>query len=457
MRYGKSTWLNSLSLKILLAYVLGVVLSIVLIVIAAYWLLFANSRHFASGNVAGFTDVLAKGLEFNEQGQPTGFNKKLARTTWIFESLKDELGYRVADESGRVVLKSVIDDAVWEDINIRNPSSGVFALSYHDALIYGATVAIQHNNQTWHLQFIVSARLHYLLHQIIALPFITKGIIFFSLILFFLFGICGYLTLKYTLKPLHELSKTAADISPRSLNARLYTKDVPSEMLPLVNSFNRVLDRLEHGYKVQQEFLATAAHELKTPLALIRAQIEMTETGDDRHILLSDVAHMSRQVQQLLLLAEVSEAQNYHLDNVTIADVVNEVARFLQPMAKISHVNIHIAHIMDAEWQADRSALFVLIKNLLENAIQHAPANSQIIIEITEKQLSVRDFGSGVDQEQISKIFLRFWRGAHRRDHGAGLGLAICQEIAHAHGWELIAKRAEPGLCFQILNSIDIG
>ena len=97
---------------------------------------------------------------------------------------------------------------------------------------------------------------------------------------------------------------------------------MPTEISPLVDSFNRVLERLERGYRLQQEFLANAAHELKTPLALIRAQIELPVEIEDRESLLSDVEHMTRQVQQLLLLAEASERQNYNFAPVDVQDVV---------------------------------------------------------------------------------------------------------------------------------------
>lgn len=91
-----------------------------------------------------------------------------------------------------------------------------------------------------------------------------------------------------------------------------------------------------------------------------------------------------------------------------------------------------------------------LLKNLLENAIQHAPAGTAVTVDIRSDALTVRDCGPGVDAAQLPLLFERFWRGAHRRDHGAGLGLAICQEIALAHEWHLSAERAEPGLQFRL-------
>lgn len=91
-----------------------------------------------------------------------------------------------------------------------------------------------------------------------------------------------------------------------------------------------------------------------------------------------------------------------------------------------------------------------LLKNLLENLIQHAPENTEIHIHINANQISIRDHGYEVKEDELAKLFIRFWRGAHRRDYGAGLGFSICQEIATAHGWRLTVANVLPGLCFLI-------
>jgi two-component system, OmpR family, sensor histidine kinase QseC len=212
---------------------------------------------------------------------------------------------------------------------------------------------------------------------------------------------------------------------------------------------------------VQQEFLATAAHELKTPLALIRAQVELMAAGKEPDMLLQDVEHMTRQVQQLLLLAEASETQNYVFAPTDVVAAAREAVDYLTRMSTARGVDLDVvvgtadsAHASNPAsarneavmWDADRGALFTLLKNLLENAIQHAPEGSLVSVEIEADRLSVRDRGPGVAPHQLSRMFARFWRGAHRRDHGAGLGLAICQEIAEAHGWTLSAQPEDPGL-----------
>ena len=186
-------------------------------------------------------------------------------------------------------------------------------------------------------------------------------------------------------------------------------------------------------------------------MALIRAQLELMQENEERDWLLSDVKYMSRQVQQLLLLTEVSEEQNYKFSAVEPAQVSAEVLSYLQRMADAANVKLLLkdkSHT--AVWRADKGALFTLLKNLVENAIQHAPAGSEVVLTLEADHLTVRDFGPGVAEHELPQLFNRFWRGEHRRDIGAGLGLAICQEIAVTHQWVLSASRAEPGLLFRL-------
>jgi signal transduction histidine kinase len=264
-----------------------------------------------------------------------------------------------------------------------------------------------------------------------------------------------WFTLRRVLQPLRQASAAAADIGPRSIGTRLETQKLPTELVPMVDAFNQALDRLEHGYRVQQDFLASAAHELKTPLALIRAQVELEESDKiDRQSLLRDIDFMARQVQQLLQLAEVSEPRNYVFEPVDVESVAGEVTGYLGRLAERRAVRLELdlaAPTGPVQLQADRSALFILLKNLVENALQHTPAGAAVRVKADAEGLSVQDEGSGIADEHLPKLFTRFWRGPQRRDEGAGLGLAICQEIAAAHGWALSARNnGEGGAVFSL-------
>lgn len=462
----KAIWLNSLRVKVLLAYVAGVALSIALMVLIAVAIVAVQGDILSGPDVAALTEDMAEKLRFGNDGVPVGFDDSLGFAdsendfgSWLFDSLKLEAAYRVLDASGNVALSSAAGEAFWPTSGpARLLRRGRFEFEQESVAMRGATESIEHNGRTWFLQCAVSARFLQFGYRAFALPFTGAGVTVFSLVLLVVFGACAYVTLRYALRPLQEIAESAAAISPHSLDARLQTHAVPTEIAPLVDSFNRVLERLERGYRIQQEFLATATHELKTPLALIRAQIELTDDGEDRRALLNDVEHMTRQVQQLLLLAEASERQNYNFTPVNVQDVVKEAASYLQRMADAAGVRLPTPETAaEARWVADRGALFTLLKNMLENAIQHAPRGTDVQVEVSAAALSVRDWGPGVSQEQLPKMFARFWRGAHRRDHGAGLGLAICQEIAIAHGWTLSAHGADPGLRMSVSLSTATG
>lgn len=467
MRFVKMNWLNSLGVKVLIAYVIGAVLSVLLIVVTAIAIVLTQGDVLSGLDVADATRDFAEELRFDSGGAPVGIgDNRLDRNfsfdlqedfnlEWIFVSLKQEAAYRVLDASGKVVLYSAAGATFWPEAGAAGPPRpGRFEFEHEGVAMRGATAAVERNGKVWYVQMAVSRRFMHLMYQAFALPFTGAGVTLFILVLLFVFGPCVYVALRLALKPVRRISEAAAGISPRSLHARLPTQAVPSEITPLVDSFNRVLERLEQGYRIQQEFLATAAHELKTPLALVRAQVELSPHSADRSMLLRDVEHMSRQVQQLLHLAEASEAQNYRPTFVDMHEVVYEAAGFLQRMADAASVRLELPEPgVVVRWNADRGALFTLLKNLLENAIQHAPAETSVSIMVDATSLSVRDEGTGVLQDQLSKIFVRFWRGPHRRDDGAGLGLAICREIALAHGWELRAERAEPGLRIVVSSS----
>jgi signal transduction histidine kinase len=390
-------------------------------------------------------------------------NEDARQYDWMYGKLKDDLAYRLLDASGQAVFASPESDAFWaaSGPGARRLKEGNFSFEYAGRSMRGATEVVRHNGRAWYFQQAGSARLFELFHVEFAMPFMSKGMGLFATTLLLVFGVCAYLMLRRVLKPLHEVSASAAAISPRSVHGRLQVDRVPTEIVPLVESFNRALDRLERGYRVQQEFLATAAHELKTPLALIRAQVEFMASGKGPDMLLQDVEHMTRQVQQLLLLAEASETQNYDFAPTDVGAAAHEAVDYLTRMSAARGVDLEVVSGASNElekpdeadeldepvmWKADRGALFTLLKNLLENAIQHAPAGSRVSVEIEADRLSVRDRGPGVAPHQLPRMFARFWRGAHRRDHGAGLGLAICQEIAEAHGWKLSAQPEDPGL-----------
>lgn len=263
------------------------------------------------------------------------------------------------------------------------------------------------------------------------------------------FCLVVFLTVRRTLRPLREVSDAAAHIQPRNLSARLREDGLPDELRPLIHAFNAALARLEEGFRVQQEFLGAAAHELKTPLALLRAEIELGGASN-RALLLRDTDLMARQVHQLLHLAEVSEGHNYRFAPLDLHAVADDALGYLRRLADAAGVRLRL--LVDApppSLEADAGALFVLLKNLLENAVSHSPGGGVVTLRLGLDGFSVADQGPGVAAADRARVFQRFWR-ADPGGGGAGLGLAICREIALAHGWCLGLADAPGGACFVV-------
>jgi len=313
--------------------------------------------------------------------------------------------------------------------------------------MHAATVPMMHEGHRWYVQFAVSDRLVLRVRKSVGMMALWQGIAATCLTFFVIFLVTTNFTLRRALEPLRTASATAQRITPRTLNERLDAGAQPVEIGPLVEAFNHALDRLQRGFRTQQEFLASAAHELKTPLALIRAQLELGARGEREQILLLlDVDRMARQIQQLLMLAEVSEPQNYRFSSLDVKPAVQEVFDFMSRVAERHAVRLGLRIDDDVRhWHADRSAVFTLLKNLLENAIQHSPRDGVVVLTVHRSGFAVQDHGPGVPAEQLPRIFDRFWRGPARKEDGAGLGLSICKEIVAAHGWQIQARCAAPG------------
>ena len=258
------------------------------------------------------------------------------------------------------------------------------------------------------------------------------------------FAAVVFVTVRRLHRRLSQVSAAAARISPANLKDRLAVDGMPRELVPLIESFNLALARLEDGFRLQQDFLATAAHELKTPLALIRGEIELDGRAN-RAVILADLDHMGRQVHQLLHLAEVSDASSLAIARTDVGRVVRDAADFIARLAQARGIAVRLEQ-PDAPlvMPADAGALFVLVRNLVENAAHHAPDGSEIVVRVDAHAIAVRDRGPGIPAEDLPNLFKRFWRGAHRRDDGAGLGLAICSEVARGHGWGLAARNLAP-------------
>ncbi len=394
---------------------------------------------------------IVAGLKFDEAGRPVSVRLG-ERQALIFRLVPTEVKYRVLDATGHLLLASatVNDNAPWLREGLAQAAGKVLHATIDGKDCTVATRLVSRGQNVFYVQLATSKQ--FLDALVVAkLGPIPGTAGFVLLIATIIFGLTLPLTIRHVLRPLREVSAAAARIEPRNLKTRLSSRGIPSEIKPLIDAFNEALARLENGFAVQQQFLASAAHELQTPLTLVRGQIELQPEITHKDLLLREIDLMARQVRQLLHLAEVSEAQNFSFDQVSGVDVAHEVVAYLARKADTKQVKLHV-EASDAQppiW-ADRSALFILLKNIVENAINVSSTSSVVVLTVDQASIRVEDEGPGIPQEHLPFLFDRFWRAPGSQYDGAGLGLAICREIAVAHKWRLTVNVLKTGTRFSV-------
>jgi signal transduction histidine kinase len=245
-------------------------------------------------------------------------------------------------------------------------------------------------------------------------------------------------TVQSSLRPLRTVSHQASMLSLNRLDERLHAQNLPRELVPLVNAVNTSLSRLEADYRVQKDFTANAAHELRTPLATLRARLESRLSAQELGDVAFEIEQLARLVEQLLCLARLDSQEQFQFAAFDAYAVALEVARELAPVA-IESGHYVTAATPDASVPANGNATLtrLVFRNLIENAIQYTPAGTTITLSADSATVIIADDGPGIDPHVAASMFERFRRGPNASGFGAGLGLAIAKCIMERQGGRL--------------------
>lgn len=243
------------------------------------------------------------------------------------------------------------------------------------------------------------------------------------------------LIIRRAMRPILRSSRIASDIAPSRSDLRLPEDGVPSELLPLISAMNMALARLEQGIHAQREFTADAAHELRTPLAVLQARIEMFPDQKAVAAIKADMTAMSHVVDQLLELAEVEGAPSPLIRRADIHAVACDVISMLADRAIRKGKALVLLGGDKPIWvKGDPSLIFRAVRNLVDNAIKYAAPDTEIELRVTpDAEMTVRDRGPGIPPGDREQIFQRFWRASRNPVSGSGLGLAIVNQIVQMH------------------------
>ena len=296
--------------------------------------------------------------------------------------------------------------------------------------------------------------------------FLLRSVIATTIIIL-LSSVCTYFLTKKALTPLQKLTSEVSQIQAQNLSTQLPVPNSKDEIAQLTSSFNEMLTRLDNAFSTQKQFSANAAHELRTPLAVLQTNLEVFEKKQEPEMveyrqlftmIKEQTARLSQLVGTLLDMTNLKSVPR--TDHVSLEELVDEVFCDLDPVAEKAGISIHFDDNSSQDWHTDvhtpdASALnnnirnitgsYVLlyraVYNLVENAIKYNRPNGSVTVSVKEKNgqamILVKDTGIGISPENQKKIFDPFFRVDKSRSRamgGAGLGLALVDSIAREHG-----------------------
>jgi signal transduction histidine kinase len=260
------------------------------------------------------------------------------------------------------------------------------------------------------------------------------------------------IVVRVGLRPLRVAAKRANAIGPHAVSSRLPEGGLPQEVHALVRAVNLAFDRLEAGYESQKTFIADAAHELRTPVAVLKAHAALLPESGDIVKLRLEIGALERLVNQLLDSARLDAIILEEGDTAELTSVAVAVAHQLGPLAVNSGKSIEVIAPAPVVIGGSADWIFCAVRNLAENALRHTPPGTAVEITVeTSGRVSVRDYGPGISSTEREAVFRRFWQGNRDRGCGAGLGLDIVRRVVDAHaGFVCVEDTLGAGATFVI-------
>ena len=286
-----------------------------------------------------------------------------------------------------------------------------------------------------------------------------KNSLIISAVLALLGGVATYFISGHALRPIRELSDKIEKVQAQNLEDSRIEENQVKELNQLSVSYNRMLERLSDAFEIQRQFTANAAHELRTPLALMQVQLDLYHSNShpdndaDTVQMIKMVTEQNDRLNKMVkTLLDMSELQTVGRDDEIILDaLVDEVLEDLEPLAEGKNIRL-IGKCKDITMVGSDILIYRLVYNLVENAIKYNHSGGQVTVTADRKEnhvyLSVEDTGAGIPEELKERVFEPFFRVDKSRSRelgGVGLGLALVREIVRVHDGNITVKSNPSG------------
>jgi len=434
---------KSIISRIVILHVVAVVITSIFMSLALSWLLnyATNTIH----NEAMQEQAVSVGEHLSAKADGSLALDLPLDLLGLYSQAYGRYSYAVIDDRGRVLFSSLRDKAALFPDDTRSDAVEFLQQRLGEATVSGASVSKTVGNQTVWIQAGEDlANRDVLIDDIVADFYKNVGWITLPILLVLL--IADIAIFRRALQPLRQASEIASDIGPTRTDLRLPTGEIPSEVRPLVSAINLALDRLEEGFRIQRDFTADAAHELRTPLSILRTRLDLLKDEKVSQALRQDVEGMAHIISQLLDIAELDSFVVDPLERADLRSVTAGIAEFVAPLALAQGKDVALLGETEPVWvKGNPEMLSRAIRNLAENAINHtAPGTTVEFIVDKDGTVSVQDHGPGIAEGERKLIFQRFWRRDRRKAGSTGLGLSIVQRIAELHSATIKLENRTP-------------
>lgn len=301
-------------------------------------------------------------------------------------------------------------------------------------------VAMLAPSEVWHFFLTMNSRGFFLMPLVISLPFLLLP---------------AWLSIRMALRPWNRVAQEVAQRGPHDLTP-LSLQPPHLEMAAMVDNINALLSRVNQSARRERSFIADAAHELRTPLAAMRVNVEalQAQMGEPRHReliagILSSESRATRLVAQLLLLMRSDATEDGTRQAIALDVLLEDRLAALSGLAARRGIELELVAQPDVTILGQREGLISLIDNLVDNAIKYSPAQGLVtvvlVLEAGAVVLTVSDHGPGVTPALRERVFDRFFRDPGQTHSGSGLGLSIVRSVVQQHGGTIVLDAAHTG------------